>query len=232
MGSRPWKFVGLGIGGVLAILAAVTVVFLIFMAIWGFRVTITEAELQSVLDAKLPATESYDLVEVTFKNGTVALEEGSSRIDLVLEVDIKADKALEQAVAEVEEVVRIVVEKILDEKGIEGNPNGSNADGHDGENDIEAPVNGVIHISTEIGYDAKNSVVYLKQPKLEYIEVDETPLAIEDTVNTALEVLAIASLDKIPVHDFGDNSAANWVVRNFMKDLKVENGEVKIDFAL
>lgn len=232
MGFRPLKFVGIGVGGVLAILAILTIGFLIYMAIWGFTATITEEDLQSVLDEKLPVTESYDLVEVTYKNGIVDLEEGSSRINLGLEVDVKAGKALEQAVAEVEDIVRIIVEEILDEKGIEGNPNGSNADGQDGENAIEASASGIIYISTDIGYDTKDSVIYLEQPRLEYIEIDGTPLAIEGTVDTALEVLSIELLDKIPVYDFGDNSAVSWVARKFMKDLRVENGEVKVDFAL
>jgi len=232
MGFRPLKFVGIGVGGVLAILAVLTIGFLIYMAIWGFTATITEEDLQSVLDEKLPVTESYDLVEVTYKNGIVDLEEGSSRINLGLEVDVKAGKALEQAVAEVEDIVRIIVEEILDEKGIEGNPNGSNADGQDGENAIEASASGIIYISTDIGYDTKDSVIYLEQPRLEYIEIDGTPLAIEGTVDTALEVLSIELLDKIPVYDFGDNSAVSWVARKFMKDLRVENGEVKVDFAL
>lgn len=232
MGARPWKFVGLGIGGALAILVVLTIGFLIYMAIWGFTVTITEHDLQSALDENLPTTESYELVDVTYKNGTVALEEGSSRINLGIEVDVEASDELKQAVAEVEDIVGIVVEQILDEKGIEGNPNESNTNGQDGENVIEASANGIIYISTEIGYDTKDSVIYLKDPRLESIEFEGTQLEIKDTVNAALEILGIALIDKIPVYEFSDNNIVSWGVKRFLKGLKVENGEVKVDIAL
>lgn len=232
MFSRPWKILGLGVGTALVILAVLTVGFLIYMAIWGFTITITEEELQSALDKNLPSTESYELVDVTLKNGEVALEEGSSRIELGMEVDVEASDAVKQAADEIEGFVRTVVDRILDERGIEGSQNGLNADSQDGENAIEARFNGIIYISTEIGYDTKDAVIYLKNPRLEHIEVDGTPLEIEDTVNKALAVLGIALIDEIPVYDFNDNSIVSWGVKRFLKDLKVENGEVKVDIAL
>ena len=225
------KILGLGVGTALVILAVLTVGFLIYMAIWGFTVTITEEQLQSALDENLPVTKSYELVEVTYDKAKVTLEEGSPRIDFQMEVDTKIGEALEQAVAEAEGFVYTIVDKILAEKGIEGSPNEANADQQDGEDNIE-PINAIIHVSAEIGYDDNNFVLYLKQPRVEYVEVNETPLTIMDTVNTGLDILGIDLLDKIPVYSFSDNNIVSRLARTFLKDVKVENGEAKIDFAL
>lgn len=229
--KAAWSFKLLGFI-IASLLLIVVNGFLIFMLVSGFTVTITESELQSLLDNSLPASESYDLVDVTYDNAKVSLEEGSPRIDFQMEVDIKIGEAMGRAIAQVEDIIRVVVEEILSERGIEGNPDES----INGEQDVnpysDATIHGLIQVSSEIGYNTKNSVFYLKDPQVENIEVNDVPLAIEDTVNTALEVLTSDFLNEIPVHDFGENGPINWAVRNFMQDIKVENGKVKIDFAL
>ena len=193
MGARTLKFIGLGIAGVLAILALVIAGFLVFMAVWGFTVPVTEADLQSAMNKRLPETESYGLVEVTYNDGTVALKEDSSRIYLELDVDVTA-------------------------AGVPG---------------TKTLTRGTVYMSSDIGYDENDSVLYLKDPRLEDIEIEGVPPLIEGIVNTALETLSVSFLDsRIAVEDFTDNDVASWFVRNLLKDIKVEGGEVKVKFAL
>ena len=168
MGAWTFKLIGIIVAGVLLV---VVNGLLIFMLIWGFTVTITEAELQSALDDNTPATESYDLVEITYDNAKIGLEKDSARMSFQMEVDIKIGEALNQRIAELDEVGRIIVDRILIEKGIESDPNGSSSDDQNENQYADSNINGIIKVSAVVGYDAKDSVLYLKDPQVDDIEL-------------------------------------------------------------
>ena len=220
----------------------------------GLSISLTQDQLQRIVDAMFPLDGDRDAVSVSLTEPAVTLVEGSDRIafGLAISVSVVLEPGEGRVAGAVDErtAERAAVTEPAAEEGGRGERARSKARdkaqrrvdtarGQAQERVEERAANrdpevlsGTLTVSTTVSYEASSGELFLTDFGIEEMTIDQLPGRFNDPVTNLASSLVSRGLDQVPIYQIDDSSLGGSIARALLNDVVVEDGVLKITVGL
>lgn len=220
----------------------------------GLSISLTQDQLQRIVDAVFPLEGERDAVGVSLAGPRVTLEEGSDRIAFGLDIAVSVvlepgegpvagavDERAQQREAETEAAAeeegrgtraRNKVKGKAQDKTQEARGEAQERVEARSENRDPELLSGTVTVSTAVTYEASTGELFLTDFRVEQLDVDQLPGRFNKPVTNLASRLVSNALNQVAIYQIDDSGLGGSIARAMLDDVVVEDGVLKITVGL
>ncbi len=220
----------------------------------GLSISLTQDQLQRIVDAVFPLEGDRDVVGVVLSGPNVSLVEGSDRIafglaisvSVVLEpgegriaegVEARTEERAAQTEAAAEEGGRGARARNRARGKVQGKVDAARGQAQERVEERAANrdpevLSGTVTVSTAVRFEASTGELFLTDFRLEEMVIDQLPGRFNEPVTNLASNLVSRSLNQVPIFQIDDSSLGGSIARALLNDVVVEDGVLKITVGL
>ena len=216
----------------------------------GLSISLTQDQLQRIVDGMFPQTGERERVGVTLSNPSVTLANGSDQVAFGLAISVSVelepgegrvaaavDERVEQRAAEADARAaeggrgaraRQKVQQRVQDRAGEAREGARQQTEERVENRDPELLSGTVAVSSAVRYDAETGELFLTDFRIEELLVDQLPGRFTDPVTSLASGLISSGLDRRAIYQIDDSSLGGSIARALLNDVVVEDGVLKI----
>ena len=220
----------------------------------GLSISLTQPQLQGIVDAVFPLEGDRDAVGVSLSGPNVTLIDGSDRIAFGLTISVSVvlepgEGPVAEAAEERSAERAAQTEAAAEEGGrgararakARGKAQGKveTARGEAQERGQERAANrdpevlsGTLTVSTAVRYEASSGELFLTDFRIEEMVIDQLPGRFNDPVTSLASNLVSRSLNQVPIFQIDDSSLGGSIARALLNEIVIEDGVLRITVGL